>query len=113
MKPKRFFFVVLGIGLVILAASGYGYYWARQQLVAQSGALGSKLAMQHDEDQQIAALQHTQLQYNREIVPILELIDEALPRDKKQTEILAQLQNIASSTACHRQPVCQTPCHRP
>ena len=29
-------------------------------------------------------------------MPILPLLDEALPREKKQTEILAQLQNIAS-----------------
>ena len=36
-------------------------------------------------------------QYNTIILPVLPLMEEALPMDKKQTEILAQLQNIASS----------------
>lgn len=98
MSPKKFFVVLLGVTLAILAAGGAGYYWARTQLTAESSALAAQLATQQADDQKISSLQHLQYQYNQEIVPILPLIDEALPRDKKQTEILAQLQNIAAQT---------------
>jgi Tfp pilus assembly protein PilO len=98
MKPKQFFFGLLGALLVIVAAGGAGYYFALQQLQASSSNLASQLGKQSAEDDQISSLQHEQYEYNHEIVPILPMIDEALPRDKKQTEILAQLQNIATST---------------
>jgi Tfp pilus assembly protein PilO len=97
MKPKQFFFGLLG-GLVVLAAAGgAGYYFALTQLKASSNNLATQLADQQAEDDQITTLQSEQGQYERQIVPILPLLDEALPRDKKQTEILAQLQNIATS----------------
>jgi Tfp pilus assembly protein PilO len=49
-----------------------------------------------DADKQVETLDRLKHQYDRDIVPILPLLDEALPRDKKQTEILTQLQTIAS-----------------
>lgn len=97
MKPKQFFFGLLGGLLVLLVAGGAGYYFAVTQLKASSGDLVTQLSNQQAEDDQISTLQEEEGQYNHEIVPILSLIDEALPRDKKQTEILAQLQNIATS----------------
>ena len=96
MKPKQFFFGLLGGLLLLAAAGGAGYYWAQQKLVARSSGLATQLSNQQAEDDEISTLQSEQNQYDREIVPILPLIDEALPRDKKQTEILAQLQNIAT-----------------
>lgn len=96
MKPKQFFFGLLGGLAVLVLAGGAGYYFALTQLKSSSGNLGAQLANQQAEDDQITELQTEQGQYNREIVPILPLLDEALPRDKKQTEILAQLQNIAT-----------------
>ena len=98
MKPKQFFFGLLGGLLLIVAAGGAGYYFALKQLNASSSDLATQLGNQKAEDDQIATLQHEQYEYNHEIVPILPMIEEALPRDKKQTEILAQLQNIATSS---------------
>jgi Tfp pilus assembly protein PilO len=97
MKPKQFFFVLLGACAVVILAAGGGYYLAMNMLDANANTLASQLGEQTAEANQISGLERLQYQYNHVIVPILPMIDEALPRQKKQTEILAQLQNIASS----------------
>jgi Tfp pilus assembly protein PilO len=96
MKPKQFFLVLLGIFGATLLAAGGGYYLALGQLHAKSTALGAGLAAQVETDTQIENLSRLKRQYDRDIVPILPLLDAALPREKKQTEILAQLQAIAA-----------------
>jgi Tfp pilus assembly protein PilO len=97
MKPQQFFYTLLGaLGIMVLAV-GIGYYLGLSQLTAQSNALATDLASQSDADTQIEKLGLLKREYDRDIVPILPLLDEALPRDKKQTEILAQLQNIAAN----------------
>jgi len=96
VKPKQFFLVLLGIFGVSLVAGGAGYYFALKRLNTQSTELATQLAVQADADTQIDYLSRLKRQYDRDIIPILPLLDEALPRDKKQTEILAQLQNIAT-----------------
>lgn len=97
MKPKQFFYVILGIVAVLVAGSGYGYYMGLQQLHERSTSLATRLAEQEAAAQQITTLQTLQHQYTRDIVPIIPLIDNALPRVKKQTEILAQIQRVASA----------------
>ncbi len=96
MKPKQFFLVLLGIFGATLLATGAGYYFGLGKLKTDSAALSTGLAAQSAADAQIEHLGLLKRQYTRDIVPILPLLDEALPRDKKQTEILAQLQSIAS-----------------
>ena len=96
MKPKQFFQVLLGIFGATLVLTGGGYYLGLQQLKTRSATLAAQLAAQSAADSQIDDLSRLKRQYTRDIVPILPLLDEALPRDKKQTEILAQLQNIAA-----------------
>jgi len=96
MKPKQFFFVVLGMIVVLAAAGGAGYYFAFTKLKAKAATESQLLADQSAASDEIDRLTRLKHQYDRDIVPILPLIDEALPKDKKQTEILAQLQTIAS-----------------
>ncbi len=96
MKPKQFFLILVGTFGVILLLAGVGYYMALEQLKAQSDKLSTGLATQLAADEQIERLSVLQRQYTRDIEPILPLIDDALPRDKKQTQILAQLQTIAA-----------------
>jgi Tfp pilus assembly protein PilO len=98
MNPKKFFYILIGILAGVVAAGGGGYYYALTQLSEQSAGLATKLTTSQDAGEQIDRLMSLKYQYNRDIVPILPLIDSALPRDKKQTEILAQLQNIAGGT---------------
>lgn len=105
MKPKQFFMVLLGIfgGLVLLG--GGGYYFGLTQLQNRSTTLATQLAAQQSADESIENLSRLKRQYDRDIVPILPLLDDALPRDKKQTEILAQLQAIAGEVGLSIQSV--------
>lgn len=96
MKPKQFFWVLLGIFSATLLAGGGGYYLALGQLKVKSTALGTGLSEQMAADTQIENLSRLKRQYDRDIVPVLPLLDEALPREKKQTEILTQLQTVAA-----------------
>jgi Tfp pilus assembly protein PilO len=97
MKPKQFFYVALGLIAGIAAVAGGGYYYGLKQLTTRSTALSTALSEQTAATDQIDSLSKLKHQYDHDIVPILPLVDEALPRDKKQTEILAQLQNIAAN----------------
>lgn len=97
MKPKQFFYVALGLFVVLAVGGGYGYYLGLTYVHQKSDALAEKLAAQTAADQQIDDIEKLQHQYNRDITPIIPLIDAALPRAKKQTEILAQIQRIAQS----------------
>ncbi|GEM_PF-863612 len=96
MKPKQFFLVLLGVFTATVLLAGGGYYLGMKQLSADSAVLSTGLASQVAADNQIENLSRLKRLYDREITPILPLLDEALPRDKKQTEVLAQLQSIAS-----------------
>jgi Tfp pilus assembly protein PilO len=96
MKPKQFFFVALGALVVVAAAGGAGYYYALKYVRTQSNTLATQLAEQKAADDQIETLERLNVQYNKEITPILGMIDQSLPRDKKQTEILAQIERIAA-----------------
>ncbi len=96
MKPKQFFFVLLGVMVVLLVAGGGAYYMALQQLHTRSQTLASDLAGQTSAGAQVSSLTHLESEYKTEIVPILPLMNDALPSQKNQTEILAQLQTIAN-----------------
>jgi type IV pilus assembly protein PilO len=96
MKPKQFFFIGLGMIGAVVVIAGTGYYFALTRLHTQANNEAVELATQTQDESQISSLRRLQYQYTHEIEPILPLINEALPTDKKQTEILAQLQNIAA-----------------
>lgn len=95
MKPKQYFFVLLGILVLVIGGGGYGYYQALQQLNAQSSGLSTDLAEEQAAATQIQSLEELDSNYNHNVVPMLPLIDAALPANKKQTEILAQIERIA------------------
>jgi Tfp pilus assembly protein PilO len=97
MKPKKFFFIALGAIAVILAAAGGGYYLALTKLHTESSNEAVQLTIASQDDSQISSLHSLEYQYQRDIVPNLGLMTEALPTAKKQTEVLAQLQNVANS----------------
>lgn len=98
MKPKQFFFVLIGIIAALVAAGGAGYYYALTILQSTKQSLATQQEAQTAADNQLEALNRVLSQYQREVVPILPLMDEALPHTKNQTEILAQLQRIASDS---------------
>ena len=98
MTPKRFFFILLGIGVLVLGAAGTGYYFALTFVQSTSTRLAAQMAEQTAADDKLSYLAKLKAQYTRDIVPILPLIEQALPRTKNQTEVLAQLQTIAGES---------------
>jgi len=98
MKPKQFFFVLIGIVAVIVAAGGYGYYMALTRLHSQAGQLAEKMAEEKAEEDQLESLDKLNHQYNRDVKPNLSLIQDFLPQHKLQSEILAQIERVAVST---------------
>jgi Tfp pilus assembly protein PilO len=98
MKPKQFFFMMLGILVAVVAAGAGGYYFALKRMNAETTDLGASMAQEKTIDEQITSLDKLNREYNRTIDPILPLLDAALPRQKQQTEILAQIEHIAAAT---------------
>jgi Tfp pilus assembly protein PilO len=94
MKPKQFFYVALGLLAVVFAGGAAGYYYALGYLHRQSAVMATQLAEQREADGQIAQLMSLQRKYNKDVIPLLPLIDKALPHDKKQTEILQQIWQV-------------------
>jgi Tfp pilus assembly protein PilO len=97
MKPKLFFFIVLGSLVVIAGLGGAGYYYGLNYIHTQSNELAVQLAEQKAADAQIESLTKLEVKYQKEIVPIIPLVDGILPRNKKQSEILAQIERLAAS----------------
>ena len=98
MKPKQFFYILLGVIAAFVIAGGVGYYYALGSLKTISDKLAAQQAEQNSADEQIQYLDKLKNQYKRDIIPILPLIDDALPHTKNQTAILTQLQNVAGSS---------------
>lgn len=98
MTPKRYFFILLGVIVLLVAAGGYGYYVAVLRINASKAEYSAVLTEQSTAQQQIDDTSKLKNQYKRDILPQLDRILEALPRTKNQTAILAQLQSIAATS---------------
>jgi Tfp pilus assembly protein PilO len=98
MKPKQFFYVLLGLIAATVGAAGTGYYFALTNVQATSLVLATKQGEQIAAENQLQSLNRVKNQYNRDILPILPQLENALPRGKNQTEILSQLQQVATET---------------
>lgn len=96
MKPKQFFYVLLGIVVVAIGLGGAGYYYAMQYVRTQSTQLATEQAIQETAAQQIEQVDTLGAEYQKQVVPIMSLINDALPTDKNQTEILAQIERLAA-----------------
>jgi Tfp pilus assembly protein PilO len=98
MSPKKFFYILLGATAVLVLCGAGGYYLALKYIRATSSTLSQALADSNAASDTLDSLAKLKSQYDHDIVPIIPLINEALPQTKNQTEILAQLQNIAGTT---------------
>ena len=98
MKPKQFFFGLLAGLIVTVGLGGTGYYYALSGLNAKSAKLSAQLAQQDADAAQIDSLISLKHQYDKDIIPMLDRMAEALPRTKNQTQILTQLQHIATDS---------------
>ena len=96
LTPQRFFYLMIGLIVVGIAAIGYGYWWADGQLKASTATLSQQLADRDQADVAIGQLITLQRQYNTEVAPILPSLNAILPHTKDQTQVLLQLQTIAN-----------------
>lgn len=98
MKPQRFFWILIGILVVLIAAGGTGYYYAVIYLNGASTKLQAQYIAQNDANKKLDEVTKLKAQYNHDVVPVQASIESALPRTKNQTEILAQLERLASES---------------
>lgn len=96
MKPKQFFLALAGLLGVIVVAGGVGYYFASQYIDAQTSQLSKKLADVDVVATQVDNLAQLAKQYQR-IEPTLARLEQVLPRTKNESEIVLQLEKLASN----------------
>jgi Tfp pilus assembly protein PilO len=96
MKPKQYFFALLGIAVVLTAGGAVAYYYASQALHARTESLRTKLAEIDVAEARISNMVQLKRLY-QEAAPDLSRLDEVLPRQKNQTEIILQLEKLASN----------------
>lgn len=97
MNPQKFFHVLAGILAVIVLGGGTGYYFASSMLNDNTVTLSQRLADKDLADEKLSKYQDLRKQYNK-LAPVLDQLDQALPTDKRQSELSLQLQNIASAS---------------
>lgn len=95
MTPKRYFFGLLLIIVVLVGAGGYAYYYSLQYLHQVSNKFSEQLAEQEAIQSQLDQIAHLKSVYNKTILPLKDAINTALPAAKQQSEFLSSLQNSA------------------
>lgn len=98
MKPQKFFWILMGALIILLGAGGTGYYFAVRYVGTAQQKLAQQYMAQNDADLQIQEITKLKAQYKHDVVPLQQKIEATLPRTKNQTEILAQLQRLATDS---------------
>ncbi len=96
MTPKRFFYVLCGLLVIILVGGGEAYYQADRALRAGTATLSQQLASSELADTQLSNFQDLREQY-QQLQPQIPAIYAALPTTKDQSTIALQLHNVAAS----------------
>lgn len=97
MKPKSFFYVLLGVcgGLVLLGI--VGYYFGSRVLIAKKQELMKKetdLDLVEERSSQLVELKR----HYEDAVKKLDEITRALPTNKQQAEVVVSLKDVAART---------------
>ena len=96
MKAQQFYYGCLGALAILIIGGGVGDYYANAALRTKTATLQDQLSTQavlDDQINQLAALKKT---YQR-LLPQVPQVEAALPRQKQQSEIALQLQQLASA----------------
>jgi Tfp pilus assembly protein PilO len=97
MKAHQASIILGGSLLLVVTLAGTGYYFGITYLTATTQKLQVQLTDTAQADSDLQALAIAKARYAKNIVPLKPLIETALPRTKEQTDILAQLQRIATA----------------
>ena len=97
MKPKILYYVLTGALVVGGAAGIFGYYLASTELAERSKAVKAELTSSALSDEQIDPLNTRRIQF-KELSPLRAKLERALPREKKQSEVALQIQQLAAGS---------------
>lgn len=95
MTPKRTFMAMLGVLAITLLAGFGAFYWSSQNLDKSAKDISALKAENDILDIRIAAVDSAQAKLN-ELSDIRKEIAEILPPEKIQSDIIAQILDIAS-----------------
>ncbi|HSX14857.1 MAG TPA: type 4a pilus biogenesis protein PilO [Candidatus Saccharimonadales bacterium] len=96
MKPKKFFFILLGLCLVLTIVLGGGFYMGIKKIRTQTGALARTAADATLAQEHLDQLSDLKKQF-QELQPALAKLNVALPTDKNQSEVVLQIQQLAAN----------------
>ncbi|HSX48437.1 MAG TPA: type 4a pilus biogenesis protein PilO [Candidatus Nanoarchaeia archaeon] len=95
MKPKQFYFILTAVLAVLVLGGGAYYYLATQHIDQKTADLSKKLADVEVVAAQIDNLAQLSKQYQK-IEPAFSRLDQVLPRSKQESEVVLQLDKLAS-----------------
>jgi len=96
MKSKRFFFVLVGICVVLAGGLGAGYYFEIGHIKTESIKLSRQQADATLAGEQLDQLGDLKQQF-AEIQPVLTKLNIALPNQKNQSTVILQIQQLAAN----------------
>ena len=96
MTPKRFSFALIGLLVMLAGGIGYGYWVGKATVSASTTKLSGALADRDQADQTISQLIELKRQYEQDVVPVMPKVDAFLPTSKQQSQVLLQLETLAS-----------------
>jgi hypothetical protein len=98
MRPKKFFFVMIGVLFLAAGISAAGFWWADKQLKAQSLQTSTLLAERDALNKKVDDLNQVKSStLNLDEVSLL--IEEVLPSEKQQDNLIASIINTATREA--------------
>jgi Tfp pilus assembly protein PilO len=96
LDAKKFFFGLMTTLGILVVGGAAGYVLASNMLATKTEALQKRMAAEAVAEDRLVRLADLKKQYER-ITPLLARFDTALPKNKKQSEITLQLQQLASA----------------
>lgn len=96
-QPRRFYYVMLAVLLLTALGSVAGFLWADKQLKQKSVEVSELMAdrdVQNDSIQKLNAAKKTA----QDTKSTADLVNSALPKQKKQENLVADIISIANST---------------
>lgn len=96
MKAQQFFYGALGTLAVLIVGGGVGDYYATAALKNKTANLQGQLSSQTVLDDEINQLVTLKQNYQK-LQFLIPQVEAALPKQKQQSEIALQLQQLASS----------------
>lgn len=96
MKSKQLFFTLVGVIGLLAAGLGTGYYYETKHIQAETKSLSIKAADATLAGEKLDQLNDLKLQFGK-LQPVLAKLDLALPKDKNQSAVVLQIQQLAAN----------------